>query len=381
MPLSTVALIRCETYAASEVEGAVERAVDQIGGISRFVKPGDRVLLKPNLLAAYPIQRRVTTDPAIVRAAAKLVIKVGGTPFIGDSPAIGSFKRVAALTGMADVASELGLKVEELCHPRSVTLPAEARFKKLEIASQVLEADVVINLPKLKTHGQMLLTLGVKNLFGVIVAQRKAEWHHMAGVSRDAFASLLLDIYLGVKPALTILDGVWGMEGNGPSNGDPRRLNLIAAAEDAVALDTALCGLLGVPPRSFPLWRAAQGRGLGQTDVERMVFKGDPFESLAVRDFKTPALDSMGMLPERFDWFTRRFLVSKPVSKKDDCIGCGQCAEICPEEAIEVRKNPAQIQFDYHKCIRCYCCQEICPQDAIRFRQGLLVRVLNRLNR
>jgi len=376
-----MALVRCESYEDAEARTAVRRAVDELGGISRFIHPGDRVLLKPNLLAAYRPEKRVTTDPAVVKAVASLVIDAGGRPVIGDSPAIGSFKKICAQTGMSDIASELDLNLVELSRPMEITPPATARFKKLEIASQVLEADVVINLPKLKTHGQMLLTLGVKNLFGTVVAQRKALWHHMAGVNRDVFASLLLDIYLSIKPALTIMDGVWGMEGHGPSNGSPRRLNLIAAAEDAVAMDITICGLLGAPLRSFPLYRAAKAREIGQTDPARIILKGDPLSWFSVDDFALPALGRMAMLPARLDWFTKRFLVSKPVSLSDNCLGCGQCAAICPEDAVEVLKNPARVRFDYHKCIRCYCCQEICPQNAIAFRQGLLVKFLNMTSR
>jgi len=193
---STIALVRCESYDREEVQDAVDRAVDLLGGMGRFVKPGDRVLLKPNLLSARPPDRRVTTDPSVVRAVARRVQQAGGRPVIGDSPALGSFKRVARKTGMADVAQDMGIDIIELNNPTRVPLPPGALHKTLEVASGALEADVVINLPKLKTHSQMLLTLGVKNLFGTVVAQRKAEWHYMTGVNRDTFASLHLDILM-----------------------------------------------------------------------------------------------------------------------------------------------------------------------------------------
>jgi uncharacterized protein (DUF362 family)/Pyruvate/2-oxoacid:ferredoxin oxidoreductase delta subunit len=374
-----VSLVRCETYESPYIDSAIGHAVDLIGGMARFVKPGNRVLIKPNLLSADPPERRITTDPQIVRAVTKAVIACGGTPLIGDSPGIAPFKRVATRTGMAGVARDLDIQLAELNSPTPVSLPEGAVFRQLEIASQALEADVVINLPKLKTHSQMLLTLGVKNLFGTIVAQRKAEWHHMAGVSRETFASLLLDIYQAVRPALTILDGVWGMEGLGPSNGRPRRINLIAASEDSVALDVTVCHLLGVPPRAFPIYRTARARGIGETDVRKIRLLGEPLESFPPPNFQIPSLDSMGLLPERFDWFTKRFLVSKPVRDARLCTECGHCAQVCPAEAISAKRK--NIGFDYHRCIRCYCCQEICPQDAIYFRKGLLVRLLTRLRR
>jgi ferredoxin len=280
---------------------------------------------------------------------------------------------------MRKVALELGIECTELNQPTPVTLPAPAMFRKLEIASQALNADVVINLPKLKTHSQMLLTLGVKNLFGTVVAQRKAEWHHMVGADRDTFASLHLDICQAVKPALTILDGVWGMEGYGPSNGNPRRFNLIGASDDTVALDMGICDLLGVPRRSFPLYRAARARGMGVTGLGQIVFKGESPEEFVVRDLKIPALDSLSVIPGNIEWFTRHFLVSRPVYKEDSCMGCGKCEQICPADAI--RRRDGKITINYERCIRCYCCQEMCPQDAIRFHRGLMVRLLNWFHR
>lgn len=377
--MSTVSLVRCETYESGPLEAAVRRSVDLLGGISSFVKPGDRVLLKPNLLSAHQPEQRVTTDPEVVRSVACLVLEAGGRPFIGDSPSLEPFSRVAEKTGMTEIAHKLGIEIVELNQPILVSLPDSAMFRKLEIASQALKADVVINLPKLKTHSQMLFTFAVKNLFGTIVAQRKAEWHHMAGVDRDTFASLHLDIYLTVKPAINILDGVWGMEGYGPTNGSPRRINLIAAAVDAVALDVGICHLVGVPLRLFPLYRAARTRGVGETDVHQIIFTGESPNAFAIRDFQIPTLDSLGIFPGMFDWFTKRFLVSKPIQEGNSCSGCGQCVQLCPADAIHLKAN--KIAFDYKRCIRCYCCQEICSQNAIHFHKGLLVRVLNRFNR
>jgi uncharacterized protein (DUF362 family)/Pyruvate/2-oxoacid:ferredoxin oxidoreductase delta subunit len=376
---TVVALVRCEDYDRQAVESAVRRSVDLLGGMAAFVKPGNQVLLKPNLLAARAPERRITTDPEIVRSVARLVVEAGGKPAIGDSPALEPFQRVARKTGMKEVADELGLELVNLVGPAPVPLREGAVFRNLELSSRVMDADVVINLPKLKTHSQMLFTLGVKNLFGTVVAQRKAEWHYMAGVDRDTFASLHLDVYQAIRPALTILDGVWGMEGHGPANGKPRRVNLVAAATDAVALDVSICQLLGTPLRSFPLYRAAKARGIGETEVNRISLRGDPPKSFQIEDFEVPSLDSLGLLPGMFDWFTKRFLVSKPVQEEAECVDCGECAAICPAEAIQLKAK--KLTFDYDRCIRCYCCQEVCPQNSIQFHRGLLVRLLNRFNR
>jgi ferredoxin len=246
---------------------------------------------------------------------------------------------------------------------------------ELAIVSEALKADVVINLLKLKTHPDDVYPWGKS--FGTVVAQRKAEWHCMAGVDRDTFASLLLDIYLTVNPAVTILDGVWGMEGHGPSNGRPKKINLVAAATDAVALDTSICNLLGGPLRLFPIFREARSRKIGETDIRRIIFKGDTPQSFAIHDFQS-RLDSLAVLPGAFHWFAKNYLVSRPFHEGKFCADCGQCEKICPARAITIKNK--KNTFDYDKCIRCYCCQEICPHDAIRFKKGLPGRLLSRFN-
>jgi uncharacterized protein (DUF362 family)/Pyruvate/2-oxoacid:ferredoxin oxidoreductase delta subunit len=377
--LDTVTLVHCETYEPGRVEAALQKVLEPLGGIAGFVSPGDRVLIKPNLLSARAPEKRVTTDPAVVRAVAHLVMEAGGRPFIGDSPGIEPFKRVVAKTGMEEIARELGIDLVELSRPRRVSLPDTSIFRNLQIASQALDADVVINLPKLKTHTQMLMTLGVKNLFGTVVAQRKTEWHYMTGLNRDTFASLLLHVYQAVRPAVTILDGIWGMEGEGPGNGDPCHLKVVAAARDAVALDMTICRMLGIPLESFPLYRAARAGAFGETDPDRIQVQGDPPESFGLPEFQIPELDSLRILPGIFDGFAKRYLVSKPVQDAETCAGCGECVEACPANAIELEERC--LHFDYDACIRCYCCQEICPRGAIGFRKGLLLRILNRFHR
>ncbi len=377
--MTTVSLVHCESYEPGQVGAALQKVLEPLGGIAGFVRPGDRVLIKPNLLSARAPEKRVTTDPAIVRSVATLVMKAGGRPFIGDSPGIEPFKRVVAKTGMEEIAHELGIDLVELSRPRRVSLPDTSIFRNLEIASQALDAAVVINLPKLKTHTQMLMTLGVKNLFGTIVAQRKTEWHYMTGLNRDTFAALLLHIYQAVRPAVTIIDGIWGMEGEGPGNGNPYHLKLVAAARDAVALDITICRVLGIPLESFPLCRAARAAGIGETSPERIEVRGDPLESFRVPGFQVPELDSLRILPGIFDGFAKRYLVSKPVQDAGTCAACGECVEACPADAIELVERC--LHFDYDACIRCYCCQEICPRGAIGFKKGLLLRALNRFHR
>jgi uncharacterized protein (DUF362 family)/Pyruvate/2-oxoacid:ferredoxin oxidoreductase delta subunit len=374
-----VSLIRCSDYDKQRLKTALQAVVEPLGGMKAFVKPGQRVLVKPNLLSPRPIEQRVVTDPVLVELVARMVLEAGGRPFIADSPALEPFAKIAKATGLDRIARELGIPLRELKNPRPAPSQDNALFKNIEIADDVLKADQVINLPKLKTHCQMLLTLGVKNLFGVIVAQRKAEWHGMVGASRRTFASLLLDIFQAVKPGLTILDGVWGMEGHGPSNGSPRHFGVLAASQNALALDVTMCRLLGVALNEYPLYLAALDRGFGEIQREAIEVVAPGVEMPLASDLVLPQLGSMEMLPGFMTSFSRRYLVSKPVQDKSVCRLCGKCARICPVDCLSMEQE--KITFDYDRCIRCYCCQEVCPENAISFKRWLLAKLLKGLGR
>jgi len=216
---SSVSIVKCLNYDEEIVLNELRRSIDLIGGIQTFVAKGNRVLLKPNLLYGRSPEKAVTTHPAIVKGMIQIVREAGGVPFIGDSPSVGSTIKAAEKAGIKTVAEEMKCPLVEFDKPVFPTKGRGKIFKQLEIDQTVLEADVIINLPKWKTHTQMLLTLGVKNLFGCIPGPRKAVWHLKAGEDRKTFAQILVDVYQVIRPSLTVLDGVVGMEGNGPNSG------------------------------------------------------------------------------------------------------------------------------------------------------------------
>lgn len=369
--MSQVLMIRQIDYEPLGIRSAVERVFGFFGGGKRFISPGDKVLLKVNLVAGHVPDRRVTTDPFIVEAIARYVLDCGGRPVIADSPGIDSFKRAAERAGLMDVARRLGIPCVELDNP--VDLPSGESFHKIEVGRLVRDSDVVINLPKMKTHGQMLLTLGVKNLFGCVVGRSKAAWHYNVGLNRERFASLLLDIYKGVSPALTILDGVIGMDGDGPTSGRPFPYGVIAAAEDALTMDFWLCWMLNIPLDAFPLWRAARQRGLSECNLNDDTIAGDFAPDYRFSGVRLPSSRSLRLIPHVpfIGPLIERAMTTRPVHIPERCVCCGRCQEVCAAGAL--KHSRGKLRFDYSKCIRCYCCHEMCPEQAIGFRESPLV--------
>ena len=274
MKHSAVSIVRCEDYDCARTMFAVKHAVDLLGGMGEFVKPGDRVLLKPNLLKARPPEAAVTTHPEVVRAVIRLVHEQGGRALVGDSPGMGDLKKVAEKAGILDVVNEEGAQLEDLTE--AIQVKNSGRFQHFEIARSAYEADVLINLPKLKTHGMTTLTGAVKNLFGCIPGKRKVQWHFNTGVNHELFMKMLLELYALLQPRLTIMDAVVGMEGNGPGSGDPRPIGAILAGRDAVSIDAVSAHVLGVKPDKLPLLQAARSQGIGETDLNNIMLLGDP---------------------------------------------------------------------------------------------------------
>jgi uncharacterized protein (DUF362 family)/ferredoxin len=377
--MSEVLFLRRDSYDQEGISSAVEAILTHFGG---FVKPGDKVLLKVNLVAGYEPERRVTTDPSVVRAVLRAVLDSGGRPVVADSPGIDNFAKAAQKAKIMDVAREMGVPCVELTD--SVPLPIQSgAFHKIEVARLALESDLVINLPKMKTHAQMLLTLGVKNLFGCVVAQRKAEWHYKVGLRRDEFASLLLDIWNGVRPALTIMDGVIGMDKLGPTNGTPFPFGLVGGARDALSMDFWLCRMMGVDLREYPLWQAASARDMPQCSLDENALAGDFLPSHKWEGIDIPRLSSLSVIPLLskipFGHRLEQALTSRPVHRPERCVQCGKCVAMCRGKAVQL--NDGKLTFDYKKCVRCYCCHEMCPADAIEFRDGLLRKAMKLLGR
>jgi uncharacterized protein (DUF362 family)/Pyruvate/2-oxoacid:ferredoxin oxidoreductase delta subunit len=361
--------IKAATYDYETLKPAIFEMIDTMG--VDLIPSRSRVLIKPNLLMPAIPETAVLTHPHIVRAVAEYVLSKGGRPVVSDSPAMGSFQKIKKEGGYEKALQ--GLDVDFKAFQTSVIVDVGKPFGRIEIAKEALEADIVINLPKLKTHVGMFLSLGVKNLFGCVVGLRKPEWHLKTGMDRDMFARLLVQIHQAVNPTMTIVDGILALEGQGPGKGGiPRNLGVLVGAKNAFALDSAICSALGIDPDELPTHSAAKNLGMA---VNEIYIKGD-FN--IVHNFRLPDTGPLTLGPEPFHKIMRKHLLQRPAVDKALCKLCGECQQYCPAKAIS--QNTETIEFDYDGCIRCYCCIEMCPHGALRATETMPGKVLRKLS-
>ncbi len=368
-------------YDQQTVDAAVERLFCQLPAAQAL--GGKRVLLKPNLLAKHTPERAVTTHPALVRAVIRAVRRRGAASItVADSPGgvynPGILRSIYKVSGLTDVCREEGAALYTDCKSREV--PAKGQMvKQFTLLEPVLDCDVIINLPKLKTHMMTGLSAATKNLFGCIPGLQKAEWH-MRFPDKERFGGMLVDLLCTVKPSFAILDGILAQEGDGPAGGTPRMVGIVAAAEDHLQMDLALCRMLGIRPKDVPYLNAAISRGLCPEQFDPACAKGEGELCRPIPGYRLPSswgsVDFADKAPRAVRWAVpavERLLAPRPVINKSRCIGCGKCAEICPQHTITVQ---GKAHIHAARCIRCFCCHEMCPVKAIDTRRSFLLKKL-----
>ncbi|MEI7901367.1 MAG: DUF362 domain-containing protein [bacterium] len=361
-----VFFVRCGDYGPALAD-AVDRLLDLTGWLDPAALKGKRVLLKPNLLTDRVPEQAVTTHPELVRHVIRRFKGAGAQITVGDSPAsTANLKQVWQTTGMAAVCAEEDVPL--ISFEQAGVKVFERDGFTFSVARPVLEADLLVNLPKVKSHSLTLLTAAVKNIYGAIPGYSKTTLHRLHP-KPATFGRLIKTLWPVIPPTWTIADGIVGMEGQGPANGRPVRLGFLAAAEDPFALDRALCEVLHIDARRVP-YLAAQ-RAADQTPY---VVSGD---SVTVPSFEIPSgAHLLSLLP---GWLVKRagsIIWVRPAFSAAACIGCGLCEKACPVHAVALSSATHRPMLNLRRCISCSCCHEVCPAGAIRMTQSRILRLL-----
>ena len=373
------AFAACKSYEEAEVSAALQAAIDAAGGLD-WVTSGMRVALKLNLVSAMKPEQAATVHPAVVCALVKLLTARGAHVILGDSPGglytAAHLQRVYDVTGLR-AAEALGAELNADFSVCPVSYPEAAQARSFTMTAYLKQADAIIDVCKLKTHGMMGMTNAVKNFFGIIPGTMKPEYHYKYPKAAD-FADMLVDLCEYCKPRLCICDAVVGMEGNGPTAGQNRHIGLVMASENAHALDLASCYLIDYAPNEVDTVREAIERGLVCDSAEKIDIAGEDIKPLVIKDYLKPEshfnLIKLISLPDALNARLINALASKPAMDYDICVGCGECARCCPPKAIDMSSGKTVI--DTKRCIKCFCCQELCPKKAVKIKRPLLNRFM-----
>lgn len=365
-----VALITCKDYTPKLVEEAVRKSIGLLGRLQDFIRPQSKVLLKPNLLMACEPESGITTHPQVVRAVARLLKENGCQVFVGDGPSVWGNQ----IERIAELHERTGIK--KVCQEEGIELVSFQRFRwrgKFPLSAWLDECDYLVSLPKLKTHNLTILTGAIKNLFGLLSGPYKVVLHKKYWQRQD-FSKALVDIYEETRPALTIVDAITAMEGDGPAtSGKLRRVGALVAGRDAVAVDSILAAIMGLNPWDILSTKEAELRNLGESGLDSIEVLGDKLEELAGKPFLLPTATIDKKIPLPIIKFARKFIRFYPQILHNNCTRCEACIAACPQKVMSLRSN--RVVIDYRRCIACFCCQEACAFSAVRVKKTILARL------
>ncbi len=378
-----VAVTSCRDYSEQEVRRALTEVLAPFGGLS-WVRPGMRIVIKANLVYGRKPEAAVTTHPALLCALTEMLVERGASVVIGDSPG-GLYNsvyvgRIYTASGVRE-AERYGAVLNDNFEQKTAQFSEAVAAHEFVYTAYLDGCDAIIDFCKLKTHGMMGMTAAAKNMFGAVPGTTKPEYHFRFPTA-ESFADMIVDLDEYFKPRLSICDAVEGMEGNGPTQGTPRHIGALLAAASPHKLDLACAKLIGLTAEDVPTLAAAQRRGLIPATAEELTCAGE-LDRFVVPNYEVmPRRGTQfeneygGALGKLVSGFLRTALASHPKAKKAECVGCGECAKICPAQAIEMKDRLPRI--DRGKCIRCFCCQEFCPKGAMRVHRAPIARLINR---
>ncbi|MBN2028305.1 MAG: DUF362 domain-containing protein [Actinobacteria bacterium] len=375
-----VSLVACDSYGREPVGEAVAEALDLLGGVESITGPGQSVFIKPNAVFAAAPDSGIVTNPEVVRAVIAEFQKVTDDVTLGDSPG-GPFnqtmlKRVYEKTGLADVARDSGAKLCFDTRALDISFPQGKVIKRLTLCRSMVEADCLVSVAKFKSHRFMNVTGPIKNLYGAIPGTTKLAYHSRFD-GELGFADLVVDVHLAAAADFHVLDAIDVIDGDGSRKGTLRKMGVLAAGENAFALESLILGVAGLEPSDSKPLHAAMRRGVCPTGSDWYEVLGDGVESPCDGDFELPSENlfserALALLSGRLT----RLIAATPHPLPGVCTRCGKCAEVCPRGAISMGRRAAEV--DLRKCIRCFCCDELCEFKAIGIRRPLLGRLLGR---
>lgn len=382
--MEKVALIKCTDYDVDLIEKKLREGFELLGGdkyLKKLIPSGSSVLLKPNFLSIEQPGSPVITHYAVFEAVIRIVKEYSSDITFGDSPGFGDSRKAAEKSGLMNIANRYGVKFDDFRDTVHVRLDNSILCKSWDVARAPYEADVVITLPKLKTHAMAYFTGAIKNQFGCISGTQKAGWHTRMPDANN-FCKMLLDLNTLVGTSFAILDGIIAMEGNGPKNGNPHKMDTIIMGECLSAVDSVAVRLIGYDnPLDTPTLKEAYDNKWGAVLPEDIEVLGEKMEDMKPKNFKLSRKSSgFHFSSPTVSRFLTSLVAPSPWLIEDKCVGCKRCEEVCPEQGkvIKMVKKEGKMKpvWDMKNCIRCFCCQELCPAGAIETRNTTLGKVL-----
>jgi uncharacterized protein (DUF362 family)/NAD-dependent dihydropyrimidine dehydrogenase PreA subunit len=382
--MENVALLRCEEYNVDLIEKKLREGFELLGGeafLKKLIPHNSKVLLKPNMLSVEAKGSAVVTHYAVFEAVIRIIKDYSENISFGDSPGFGDSRKAAEKMGLMEVAERYGVKFDDFSDALHIKLDNSILCKSWNVAKAPYEADVVITLPKLKTHAMAYFTGAIKNQFGCIPGTQKATWHTRMPDANN-FCKMLLDLNTLVGTSFAILDGIVAMEGNGPKSGEPHKMNTIIMGESMSAVDSVAVRLIGYDnPLDIPALKEAYDNKWGVVLPEEIEVLGETMDSMKAKNFKLCRMGgNFHFVSPKLTPFLRNMLAPNPTLVPDKCIGCKRCREVCPEsdKVIKMVKREEKLAptWDMKNCIRCFCCQELCPVGAIEIKYTTLGKLL-----
>ncbi|MBQ3528516.1 MAG: DUF362 domain-containing protein [Clostridia bacterium] len=382
MKYAPVALNKCKSYDRDTITELIKTQFEAIN-VNRELINGKRIVIKPNLVMNKPPEFAATTHPAVVTAVVRNLKKMGAASIIIAESSGGPYTEALIKShykscGMADVSHNEGIDLNTDTSFGIMQYQEGVKCRTFNVIKPIIDADIIINICKLKTHSLTKMSAGVKNLFGVVPGIEKFEMHARFPEQND-FVEMICDLCSMLcesKEMITVCDGITGMEGNGPTGGTPKNFGVLLSSRSPYSLDCVCESILGFNG-TVPMLNAARARNLAPQSVDTIDVIGETPESCKVSELVLPDTQKFNILrslPNLFGGKAAKFFEPKPQIDRNKCIGCGVCERSCPKHTITIKNRKAKI--NYSDCIRCYCCQELCPINSVKIKQNFIIKII-----